>query len=128
MSRIHNDNSAPTHPQANEWLSDFVIDVKKMMLKANYQPFTMERLNEWSGHRSDIESCWDFESSQIKRLSDNPVYEHSEAIMYFNGLVVDLKLLLIEEEVKAITAERLKDVDTHYFEIVRCRKNQRIYY
>jgi hypothetical protein len=126
--RIHNDNSAPTHPEANEWLTEFVIDLKKMMLEQAYQPFTMERLNKWSEHCRGIESCVDFESSFTKRLHDPLISEHASAIMYFNGIVIDLKLMVAGEEYEPITEERIKEAGTHYLEITRCRKARRMFY
>lgn len=129
MRRISENNHLnATHPEANDWLTDFMIDLKTMKTEENYQPFTMERLSEWSTHRSDIESCWQFESSQFKRLSDNPVYEHASAIMHFNGLVIDLKLMVMGHEYDEITAERIREADGYYLEINRCRKNRRMFY
>jgi hypothetical protein len=131
MNRTRDNSMSYTHPEANKWLTRFLIDLKKMVYKTegeNYQPFTMERLNEWSSHRAELESCWDWESSSFKRLSDNPVYEHAAAIMCFNGLVVDLKLMVSGHPFDEITEARINEAEKHYFEIHQCRKTRTIFY
>lgn len=127
MRRIHDNNMTYTHPEANHWLTEFMIDLKQMAAGENYQPFTMERLNEWSKHRSDYETCADFESSFMKRLHDPLISEHAEAMFCFNGIVIDLKLMVMGHEYDAITAERIKEADKHYMDVTRCRKSPRIY-
>jgi hypothetical protein len=128
MNRTYNNNSAPTHPKANEWLTEFMIDLKYMAIKQGYQPFTMERLEEWSKYRADIETCADFEFTLTKRLHNSLIHEHASAITHFNQLVIDLKLMVSGISYDAITEERVKEADTHFLEITRCRKNRRIYY
>lgn len=127
------DNYAPTHAKANAWLTDFLIDLKTMCRKQSkgedYQPFTIERLNEWSEWVSpEYSSCWDWESATIKRLSDNPVYEHDSEIAFFNTLIIDLKLMVSGLEYDAITDERLAEADRHWAKLMDCKKTQRIYY
>jgi hypothetical protein len=127
--RIHHDNHLTfTHPEANEWLTELMLDLKGMAAKQGYQPFTMERLEEWSKHRSDIETCADFEFTLTKRLHNPLIHEHASAIMFFNGIVMDLKLMLSGFPFDEITAERVKEADTHYLEIARCRKARRMFY
>jgi transposase-like protein len=106
-----------------------MIDLKRMVfIEKNYQPFTMERLEEWSNHRTDLESCFDYESSLTKRLSDNPVYEHANAIMHFNGLVIDLKLMVSGLPYDAFTEERIAEADKYFTEIWRCQKRRTLFY
>lgn len=122
-------NTSRTHPEACDWLTDFMIDLKKMiLLEEDYQPFTLERLNEWSDkHHDDIAGCVDMASTILKRLFDEPVLEHADAISCFNGLVIDLKLRIIGKELREITPERIEEADKYYGELCRCRKNRRIY-
>lgn len=129
MNRIAPRTHSYTHPEANRWLAAFMIDLKKMVyIGTNYQPFTMERLNEWSNHRTDLESCFDYESTLTKRLYDNPVYEHADAILCFNGLVVDLKLMVMGEEYEPFTEKRIAEGDRYFHEIWRCQKRQTLFY
>lgn len=129
MNRTRDNSNTYTHPEANKWLSKLLIDIKKMVfIDANYQPFTMERLNEWSTHRDNLESCWDWESNSMKRLSNDPVYEHADAIMCFNGLIVDLKLMVMGEKYDSITEARINEAEKHYSEIFQCRKTRTIFY
>lgn len=130
-----NDHMTYTHPKANRWLTDFLIDLKTMCRKQSegeqYQPFTTERLNEWHTHREDVESCVDWESSFVKHqadLHDMLIHEHASAVMHFNGLVIDLKLMIAGFEYEAITPERIVEADKYYFEITRCRKHRAIHY
>lgn len=129
MGFAHQNNYSPTHPKANKWLTDFMIDLKKMLyVDTNYQPFTMQRLEEWSVMRDEIEECVDWESSFDKRLTDNLIHEHAAAIMHFNGLVIDLKLMVSNFEYDAITENRIIEADKHYMEVTRCKKHLRIHY
>jgi hypothetical protein len=106
-----------------------MLDLKRMVyIEKTYQSFTMERLEEWSNHRTDLESCFDFESTLTKRLSDNPVYEHANAIMCFNGLVADLKLMVSGLPYDAFTEKRIEEAEKYFFEIVRCQKRQTLFY
>lgn len=129
MNRTRNNNLAQTHPEANRWLLNFMVDLKKMVfIDANYQPFTMERLDEWDAHRKDINSCFDWESSMIKHLSDDVVYEHIDAVMCFNGLIIDLKLMILGHQFRPITPERCDEADKYQAEIWHCKKRQTIFY
>ena len=129
MRRTRDNSNTYTHPEAIKWLTQFMIDIKKMVyIDANYQPFTMERLEEWSKHRDDIETCADFESNMVKRLHDPLISEHASAVMCFNGLVIDLKLMVVGEKYDAITEERIAEAEKHYFEINQCRKTRTIFY
>lgn len=135
MPIMSNHEFTYTHPKANKWLTDFLIDLKTMCRKKSegesYQPFTMERLNEWRIHREDIETCVDWESNFVKHhadLHDVLLHEHASAVMHFNSLVIDLKMMLSGLEYEAFTDERLREADKQYFEITRCRKHRAIHY
>jgi hypothetical protein len=129
MHRINNFNNTYTHPEANKWLQEFMVDLKKtVLIEADYQPFTMERLDEWATHLRDLESCFDYESTMMKRLYDNPVYEHSDAIACFNGLVIDLKLKLIGHELRVIDEHRIAEAEKYFAEIHGCKKQPMIFY
>jgi hypothetical protein len=131
FTRINNQYS-PTHPKANRWLTDFMIDLKLMKQgKEQYQPFTMDRLNQWSEWVSpEYETCADWELSFEKRvdLTDNLIKEHANAIMYFNGVVMDLKLMVSGLEYSEITDERLIEADKYWHELVYCKKHLSIRY
>lgn len=131
MNRIAQNNLAPTHPEANKWLTELMINLKKMLyLEENYQPFTMDFLNEWSGkHHSDVESCGDYESAMVKRISDEIIPEHIDAMLCFTQIVTDLKLIVSgQEPIRPFTDERMKEADKYYGEIHDCRKRRTIFY
>jgi len=129
MERIARNDFGPSHEDANKWLRALMTDIKKTVyLEENYQPFAMERLQEWSKHRADIETCVNYDHIKRVNLTDYFTHEHDEAIMYFNGLIMDLKLMVLGEEFEAITEERIKDIDKHFVEIWRCRKKRTVFY
>ena len=49
--------------------------------------------------------------------------EHYDALVWVNGLVVDLRLQLCEQgTVEPINLERLKEWDKHFNDLAKCRK------
>jgi hypothetical protein len=131
MNRIAPQNHhAKTHPEAVRWLTDFMIDLKKtVLLKQPYQPFTLDRLDEWNTHHADISECLDFEAP-LSKWTGEPPLEHQQALTYFYELVADLKVIVGGHTslLDNITEERIKEADNHYSEIARCRKRRTIYY
>lgn len=129
-SRININNNAPTHTEANRYLTDLMIDLKKMVLiEPDYQPFTMERLNEWSDkHIKDIQECWDYLKMAYMNLADEIIYEHADAVSFFNAVIIDLKLMVSGIEHGVFDEARIEMADHHWSDIVRCRKRRTIFY
>lgn len=128
-NRIQRNDHTWTHPKANKWLTEFMINLKKMVLiEEDYQPFTMAYLDEWSEHRRDIESCVDYMSSMVKHISNDLVPEHMDIISCFNQIIIDLKLMVIGEKYNPITPERIEEADGYYMKLHHCRKQRTIYY
>lgn len=133
MNRISSRNRdyRETHPEAQDWLYHFTMDIKKMFYKTSgdsYQPFSMERLEEWNTHREDIESCSRFERDATKYLHNPRAYEHSDVIMTINGIVSDLKLMVAGLPYRPLTEERVQEADKAFMEITRCRKTRVVFY
>jgi hypothetical protein len=119
-----------THPEAQEWLYHFTLDMKKMFYKTsgeNYQPFSMERLEEWHTHREDIESCGNFLSESFKSLHNPFSHEHGREIVAINAIVINLKLMLIGEKYE-LTEDMVQEADRAFMEITRCRKHRVVFY
>lgn len=132
-SRISNRNRdyRETHPEVQDWLYHFTLDLKKMFYKTSgesYQPFSMERLEEWTTHREDLESCTSFERDTIKYLHNPIRHEHADVIMTINGLVADLKLMVSGLPYRALTEERIQEADRAFMEITYCRKRRVVFY
>ena len=117
-------NNAETHPEALTYLTDLMIGVVKMMDDINYQPFTVERLNEWhKTHRKDISSCADYTSNMVKRISNDLIPEHLNTLHFFNTVVFDLKLIALGQmPIHPFDEERIKEANKHFSEIANCRK------
>lgn len=122
-----------SHPEAQDWLYHFTLDLKKMFYKtsgASYQPFSMERLEEWHRHREDIESCVDWESDFVKHqadLHDMLIHEHASEVMAINAIVINLKLMLIGEKYE-LTETMIQEADRAFMEITRCKKTRVVFY
>jgi hypothetical protein len=127
-SRININNNAPTHTDANRYLTDLMIDLKKkVLLQVDYQPFTLERLNEWDSFRENIYECWD---GKINKHTGDPQPEHIWAEIFFTELIHDLKNVL-QGHVKFedwIDEARIVEAEKYWAEIVHCRKRRMIFY
>lgn len=122
-------NNVETHPEALRWLTDLMIGVVKMTKDINYQPFTVERLNEWHDkHSKDVSSCADYQSNMVKRISNDLIPEHQEALFFFNTVVFDLKLIALGNmPVHPFDDDRIAEANKHFSEIARCRKHRLFY-
>jgi len=135
MNRFAPDMMDFTHKEANRWLRELMVNLKRMVLiEENYQPFTIEFLNEWTDkHHDDINSCADWLSSYkqmvARGVSDMLIPEHINAVIFFNKVVLDLKLIVLgRDPMRPFTEERLTEADQHYSDIVQCRKTRTIFY
>jgi hypothetical protein len=132
MNRISSRNRdyRETHPEAQDWLYHFTLDLKKMFYKTsgeNYQPFSMERLEEWTQHREDIETCGSFLSEQFKSLHNPFVHDHDKEVMAINAVIINLKLMLIGEKYE-LAESMIQEADRAFMEITRCRKRRVVFY
>src|SRR5690606_33504859 len=131
MNRIQPNHNTYTHPEAVQWLTDFMVDIKKMVLiEENYQPFTMERLNEWDTHHEDIAQCLDFHAP-LSSWTGKPPLEHQNALIHFYEWIADLKVFIsgvYDNKDMVFDAERIEQADKYWAEITQCKKHRQIYY
>jgi hypothetical protein len=119
-----------THPEAQDYLYHLTVDAKCLFYKTkgeNYQPFSMDRLEEWSRHRSDIETCGGFERDMFKYLSNDFVYQHDTEIMAINALVIELKLMVSGYDYK-LTEGIVTEASKAFLRISECRKKRVVFY
>ncbi len=57
----------------------------------------------------------------MSQIADERISKHSSAILFFDSLIVDLKLVeLGHEPIKPVTLERLEQASRHIQDIQRC--------
>ena len=57
---------------------------------------------------------------------DLGIMNHSEAVGFFNRLIIDLKLRELGEPHDPITIERLQEASTHVRDIAECKRRVRV--
>ena len=87
-----------------------------------------QELPEWWKDSGGLEFAGEKGGEMSKITGEPMIQNHSEAVGYFNLLLIDLKLQNLGEEYEPITMERLEEGTRHIRDIAECQRIARIRY